>query len=280
MQTQILNNGVEIPTLGYGVYQITDLKECQKCVEDALEVGYRHIDTASFYQNEEAVGEAIKASYIKREEIFITTKVWIQDISYDGVRKAFEKSMRKLQLDYLDLYLIHQPYNDCFGAWRAMEELYTEGVIRSIGVSNFYPNKLMDFYLNTTIKPMINQIEINPLHQQNQAIALMKELEIKYEAWAPFAEGKNNFFECPTLVKIGEKYNKTSAQVALRWGLQKGAIVLSKTTHKERMQENLNVFDFELSQEDMLEIEKFDTGKSAFFEHTDPKVVRFLHTLQ
>lgn len=280
MQTQILNNGVEIPTLGYGVYQITDLKECQKCVEDALEVGYRHIDTASFYQNEEAVGEAIKASYIKREEIFITTKVWIQDISYDGVRKAFEKSMRKLQLDYLDLYLIHQPYNDCFGAWRAMEELYTEGVIRSIGVSNFYPNKLMDFYLNTTIKPMINQIEINPLHQQNQAIALMKELEIKYEAWAPFAEGKNNFFECPTLVKIGEKYNKTSAQVALRWGLQKGAIVLSKTTHKERMQENLNVFDFELSQEDMLEIEKFDTGKSAFFEHTDPKAVRFLHTLQ
>lgn len=280
MQTQILNNGVEIPTLGYGVYQITDLKECQKCVEDALEVGYRHIDTASFYQNEEAVGEAIKASYIKREEIFITTKVWIQDISYDGVRKAFEKSMRKLQLDYLDLYLIHQPYNDCFGAWRAMEELYTEGAIRSIGVSNFYPNKLMDFYLNTTIKPMINQIEINPLHQQNQAIALMKELEIKYEAWAPFAEGKNNFFECPTLVKIGEKYNKTSAQVALRWGLQKGAIVLSKTTHKERMQENLNVFDFELSQEDMLEIEKFDTGKSAFFEHTDPKVVRFLHTLQ
>ena len=218
-------------------------------------------------------------SHIKREEIFVATKVWINNISYDGVKRAFDASMKKLQLDYLDLYLIHQPYNDCFGAWKAMEELYAEGIIRSIGVSNFYPSKLMDFYLNTSIKPMINQIEINPLHQQNNAISLMNQLGIKYEAWAPFAEGKNNFFECPTLVKIGSKYNKTSAQVALRWNLQKGAIVLSKTTHKERMRENLNIFDFELSEEDMLEIEKFDTGKSAFFEHTDPKVVQFLHTL-
>lgn len=182
MKTKTLNNGVEIPTLGYGVYQITDLKECQKCVEDALEVGYRHIDTASFYQNEEAVGNALKnISHIEREEIFVTTKVWINNISYDGVKRAFDASMKKLQLDYLDLYLIHQPYNDCFGAWKAMEELYAEGIIRSIGVSNFYPSKLMDFYLNTSIKPMINQIEINPLHQQNNAISLMNELGIKYE---------------------------------------------------------------------------------------------------
>lgn len=280
MQIATLSNGVKIPKLGYGVYQITNLKECQKCVEDALEVGYRHIDTASFYQNEEAVGWAIKnASHIKREEIFITTKVWIGDTNYDGVKRAFETSIKKLQLDYLDLYLIHQPYNDSFGAWRAMEELYQYGKIRSIGVSNFYPSKLMDFYLNTTIKPMINQIEINPLHQQKDAISLMNELGIRYEAWAPFAEGKNNFFKCPTLLKIGEKYNKTSAQVALRWGLQKGAIVLSKTIHKERMQENFDVFDFELTQEDMLELEKFDTGKSAFFEHNDPKMVQFLHKL-
>ncbi|MFC1464693.1 MAG: aldo/keto reductase [Candidatus Brachytrichaceae bacterium NZ_4S206] len=271
-----LNNGVEMPILGYGVFQIADLAECERCVLDALEVGYRLIDTAAAYGNEAAVGAAIKRSGVPREEIFVTTKVWIQDAGYDKTKRAFERSMQRLQLDYLDLYLIHQPFGDVHGAWRAMEELYREGRIRAIGVSNFYPDRLMDLIVHNEVVPAVNQIECHPFHQQVETQAFLEENKVQMESWGPFAEGRNNIFQNETLHGIAEKHHKTVAQVILRWLIQRRIVAIPKSVRKERMAENLNVFDFELSPQDMMAIATLDTRTSAFFDHRDPKVVKWL----
>ncbi len=276
MQMITLNNGVKMPILGYGVYQIEDIKECQRCVEDALEVGYRSIDTAQSYFNEEAVGAAIKASGIKREEIFVTTKLWINHVSEAKAPKAFESSLKKLGLDYVDLYLIHQPYNDVYGAWRAMSKLYKEGRIKAIGVSNFYPDRLADFCLNNEITPALNQIECNPFHQQHEAQEILKEYNVAMESWAPFGEGRKDMFSNATLTQIGKQYNKSVAQVILRWLVQRNIIVIPKTTKKERMIENFSIFDFVLSEADMAAIAKLDDKNSLFFGHRDPKMVKWL----
>ena len=278
MQKIKLNNGVEIPMLGFGVFQITDPDECTRCVVDAIETGYRLIDTAVSYQNEESVGRGIKQSGIARDELFITTKLWIQSSGYENTLQSFEQSLTRLQLDYLDLYLIHQPYGDVYGEWRAMEELYEQGKIRAIGVSNFLPDRLIDLVIHNKITPAINQIEVNPFHQQLDSQDFFEENNVRVEAWAPFAEGRNNIFQNETLQSIAEKHNKSIAQVILRWLVQRGIVALAKTTHKARMIENISIFDFELSPEDMAEIKKLDTETSRFFDHRDPEKVEWLGT--
>ncbi|CUU69536.1 aldo/keto reductase family oxidoreductase [Campylobacter hyointestinalis subsp. hyointestinalis] len=279
MQTVRLNNDVLMPILGYGVYQINELKECQRCVEDAFSVGYRSIDTAQAYFNEEAVGAAIKSSGIKREELFITTKLWISDANEDRALKAFDVSLKKLGLDYLDLYLIHQPFGDVYGAWRAMSKLYKDGKIRAIGVSNFYPDRLVDFCLNNEIKPAINQIECNPMLSQEYTKNVMSEFGVAMESWAPFGEGKSGMFSNQTIASIGKKYGKTNAQVILRWLIQMGVVVIPKTVRKERMIENISVFDFSLDESDMSLMAGLDSGKSLFLDHRDPEKVKFLNGL-
>ncbi len=276
MQKVILNNGIKMPILGYGVFQIPDLTECERCVTDAIQTGYRLIDTAASYVNEIAVGNAIKKSRISREELFITTKLWVRDAGYESTKNAFQKSLDKLQLDYLDLYLIHQPYNDIFGSWRAMEELYLEGKIRAIGVSNFSPSRLMDLKLFNKIAPALNQIEIHPFNQQIETQKFLTENGVQIESWGPFAEGKNNIFQNELLLSIAGKYNKTAAQVILRWLTQREVVVIPKSVRKERMFENLNIFDFELSLEDMKIIGSLDKKTSLFFDHDDPEIIKWM----
>ncbi|WP_313580381.1 aldo/keto reductase [Chishuiella sp.] len=279
MKTVKLNNGVVMPILGLGVYQITDYQECKNTVLDALKIGYRSIDTAAIYKNEEAVGEAIKESGINREDLFITTKLWIKDAGYDSAKKAFELSLKKLQVDYLDLYLIHQPYGDIYGSWKAMEELYKEGKIRAIGVSNFHPDRLMDLIVHNEIIPAINQIETHPFFQRNNDQKFLKENGVQIESWASFAEGKNDIFHNEILSEIGEKYNKSVAQVILRWLVQRGVVVIPKSVKKERLEENFNVFDFDLSLDDMNLIANLDQKESLFFDHRDPERIKWLSNL-
>jgi 2,5-diketo-D-gluconate reductase A len=276
MEKVKLNNGVEMPILGFGVFQVTDLAECERSVLDAINTGYRLIDTAQSYMNEEAVGRAIKASGVAREELFITTKLWIQSNGHEGAKKAFEASLKKLQLDYLDLYLIHQPYGDVYGEWRAMQELYKEGRVRAIGVSNFHPDRLMDLIVNNEIVPAVNQIETHPFHQQNETQKFLQENNVQIESWGPFAEGKNNIFHKELLASIGKKYNKSIAQVILRWLTQRGVIAIPKSVRKERMEENLNSLDFQLSSEEMEAIKSLDMNASLFFDHRDPAMVKWL----
>ncbi|MEF3355509.1 aldo/keto reductase [Paenibacillus sp. GYB006] len=276
MKKVILNNGVEMPILGFGVYQIEDPDQCEQAVYDALVAGYRLIDTAAAYMNEEAVGRAIKRSGVPREEIFITTKLWIQDSGYESAKKAFAKSLERLQVDYLDLYLIHQPFGDVYGSWRAMEELYREGKIRAIGVSNFHMDRLVDLMNHNEVAPAVNQIETHPFCQQIESANFMKENNVQIESWGPFAEGKNNIFQNETLVAIAEKYNKSVAQVILRWLTQRGVVAIPKSVHKERIIENFNIFDFKINQEDMDKITELDTKNSVFFSHTDPEFVKWL----
>jgi 2,5-diketo-D-gluconate reductase A len=276
MQTVKLNNGVEIPILGFGVFQITDQTECERSVVDAIQTGYTHIDTAASYQNEEAVGRGIKRSGVAREKLFITTKLWIQSNGYEGTRKAFERSLKRLQLDYLDLYLIHQPFGDVYGEWRAMEELYQQGKVRAIGVSNFQPDRIMDLMIHNKITPAVNQIEVNPFQQQIDTQKFLQDNSVQVEAWAPFAEGRNNIFQNETLLSIAAKYKKSVAQVILRWLVQRGMIALAKSTRKERMLENISVFDFELDAEDLAAIPTLDTKTSSFFNHRNPEMVKWL----
>ncbi|WP_317169691.1 aldo/keto reductase [Saonia flava] len=276
MKTVTINNGVKMPILGFGVFQVDDLAVCEQCVIDAIDVGYRSIDTAASYGNEEAVGKAIQRSGVSREELFITTKLWIQSNGYVGTKKAFQESLDKLQLDYLDLYLIHQPYGDVYGSWRAMEEFYKKGKIRAIGVSNFHPDRVMDLIIHNEITPAVNQIETHPFQQQIENQDFLKENNIQIESWAPFAEGKNDLFKNALLAKIGEKHNKTVAQVVLRWLTQRGVVAIPKTVRKERMKENFNIFDFELSPEDIETIQKLDAKTSSFFDHRDPAMVKWL----
>ncbi|MBS7565344.1 aldo/keto reductase [Mucilaginibacter sp. Bleaf8] len=276
MKNVTLNNGVEMPILGFGVYQISDAGECERSVLDALEAGYRLIDTAAAYGNEEAVGQAIRKSGIRRDELFITTKLWVQDASYEKAKPAFQKSLKKLQLDYLDLYLIHQPFGDVYGAWRAMGELYRDGQIKAIGVSNFAPDRLVDFVIHNDIVPAVNQVETHPFHQQLEAQKFMIENKVQIESWGPFAEGKNNLFTNEVLQRIGDQYGKSVAQVTLRWLVQRDVVVIPKSVKKERMAENIDVFDFELSDEDMSAIANLDTSKSLFFDHRDPAMVKWL----
>ncbi|MCT4706343.1 aldo/keto reductase [Enterobacteriaceae bacterium H11S18] len=276
MQNITLNNGVEMPKLGFGVFQMTDAAECERAVVDAIETGYRLIDTAASYQNETQVGNALKNSGIAREELFVTTKLWLQDANYEGAKAQFERSINRLQMDYVDLYLIHQPYGDVHGAWRAMEELLEAGKIRAIGVSNFQPDRLADLMAFNRIKPAVNQIEVNPFNQQLHAAPWMKSRGIQPEAWAPFAEGRNNLFANPVLAAIGERYGKSVGQVVLRWIYQRGIVSLAKSVRKERMAENISVLDFELTAQEMTQIAAMDTATSAFFSHRDPAMVEWL----
>lgn len=276
MQTVKLNAGVEMPLLGFGVFQMTDAAECERAVIDAIDTGYRLIDTAASYQNETQVGNALKQTGIARNELFVTTKLWLQDTHYEGAKAQFERSLNRLQLDYVDLYLIHQPYGDVHGAWRAMEELHQAGKIRAIGVSNFHPDRLADLIAFNKVVPAVNQIEVNPFHQQLHAVPWMLSRGIQPEAWAPFAEGKNGLFEHPILTAIGQKYGKSVGQVVLRWVFQRGIVSLAKTVRKARMVENISILDFELSDEDMLQITAIDTATSAFFSHRDPARVEWL----
>lgn len=278
MEYVTLNNGVKMPMLGYGVYQVSKV-ECERCVLDALSVGYRLIDTAQSYFNEEEVGNAIEKSGVAREDIFLTTKVWLEHYGYESTKKSVLESMKKLKTDYLDLCLLHQPFSDVYGAYHALEDLYKEGKIRAIGISNFYADRMVDIASFADIKPAVNQIEIHPYHQQSQQLEWAKKYDILPEAWAPFGEGRGGMFQNPTLLQIGEKYGKTSAQVMLKWHIQRGVAVIPKTTHIERMKENFDVFDFTLSDEDMTAIAALDTNKSAFFSHTDPKIVEWFVNL-
>jgi 2,5-diketo-D-gluconate reductase A len=273
-----LNNGVQIPSLGFGVFQVPDLAECERSVRDAIDVGYRLLDTATSYGNEEAVGAAIRNHGIDRSELFVTTKLWIQDASYDGAKAAFERSLNKLQLDYLDLWLIHQPFGDVYGAWRAMEELHRAGRIRAIGISNFYPDRVVDFVLHNEITPAVNQIEIHPFHQQEDAQKILEEYKIQPEAWGPFAEGKNGLFTNEVLQRIGQKHGKSIAQVVLRWLNKRGIVAIPKSVRKERMAENFAIFDFDLDQDDVARIATLDQKASSFFDHRDPAMVKWLGT--
>jgi diketogulonate reductase-like aldo/keto reductase len=265
-----------MPILGFGVFQLPGPKECERSVYDAIQTGYRLIDTAASYMNEEAVGNAIKSSGVPRKELFITTKLWVEDIGYDKAKRAFEKSLKKLQLDYLDLYLIHQPYNDVHGAWRAMEELYKEGRIRAIGVSNFQPDRLMDLISFNKIIPAVNQIETHPFNQQIDTQKFLQENGVQHESWGPFAEGKNDLFKNELLSSIGKKYNKSIAQVVLRWLTQRGIVAIPKSVRKERMEDNFNIFDFRLSDEDIQSIQTLDQKVSAFFDHRDPAIIKWM----
>ena len=276
MQTVKLNNGVEIPILGFGVFQIADPAECERSVVDAIQTGYSHIDTAASYQNEEAVGRGIRQSGIAREKLFITTKLWIQSHGYEGAIKAFERSLKRLQVDYLDLYLIHQPFGDVYGEWRAMEDLYQQGKVRAIGVSNFQPDRIMDLMIHNKVTPAVNQIEVNPFQQQIDTQKFFEENSVMVEAWAPFAEGRNNIFQNETLLTIAAKHKKSVAQVILRWLVQRDIIALAKSTRKGRMIENISVFDFELSADNMAAIAALDTKTSSFFDHRDPEMVKWL----
>jgi 2,5-diketo-D-gluconate reductase A len=276
MEKVKLNNGVEMPILGFGVFQVTDLAECERSVIDAISSGYRLIDTAASYGNEEAVGNAIKKSGVPREELFITTKLWIQSEGYEDTKKAFETSLKKLQLDYIDLYLIHQPYGDVYGEWRAMEDIYNEGKARAIGVSNFQPDRLIDLIIHNKIVPAVNQVETHPFHQQLDAQDFFKQNNIQIESWGPFAEGKNDIFSNELLQSIAAKYNKSIAQVILRWLTQREVVAIPKSVRKERMEENINIFDFQLSPEDMEHIKTLDTKASSFFDHRDPAMVKWL----
>jgi 2,5-diketo-D-gluconate reductase A len=273
-----LNNGLEMPILGFGVFQMTDLEECERSVSDAIQTGYRLIDTAASYENEEAVGKGIKRTGVPRQELFVTTKLWLADAGYDKAKRAFDRSLRRLGLDYLDLYLIHQPYGDVYGAWRAMEELYREGRVRAIGVSNFHPDRLMDLVLHNEVTPAVDQIETHPFHQEVQTQKFLQEQNVQIESWGPFAEGRNNIFHNGVLLAIGGKYGKSVAQVILRWLTQRGVVAIPKSVRKERIVENFNVFDFQLGAEDMAAIATLDTGQSAFFDHRDPEVVKRLGT--
>lgn len=274
MEYVTLANGVKMPQLGYGVYQVTK-EECERCVLDALEVGYRSIDTAQSYFNEEEVGNAILKSGVDRKEIFLTSKVWLEHFGYEECKKSVLESLKKLHTDYIDLMLLHQPFGDVYGAWRALEELYDEGKIRAIGISNFYTDKMVEFANFTRIKPMVNQMEIHPLNQQKELKKWADKYDIRLEAWAPFGEGRNGLFENEVLKKIAEKYGKTTAQVMLRWSLERGVIVIPKSVHKNRMIENFNVFDFTLDEEDIKLISNMDTETSAFFSHRDPAMVEW-----
>ncbi len=276
MQTVKLNNGVEMPLLGFGVFQIADLGECERCVIEAIQTGYRLIDTAAAYGNEEAVGKAIQRGGVPREELFITTKLWIADAGYESTRQAFERSLRRLQLDYLDLYLIHQPYGDVYGAWRAMEELYREGRIRAIGLSNFHPDRVMDMICHHQVAPAVNQVETHPFQQQIETQKFLQENGVQIESWGPFAEGRNNIFQNELLLSLAGKYQKSVAQIIVRWLTQRGIVAIPKSVRKERMEENFNVFDVDLSAEDMDAIVTLDTKTSSFFDHRDPNMVKWL----
>ena len=278
MEYVTLNTGVKMPLEGFGVFQVPDPAQCEQAVIDAVASGYRLIDTAASYGNETAVGEAIRKCGVPREELFITTKLWVQDASYEGAKQAIQTSMDKLGVDYLDLYLIHQPMGDYVGAYRAMEEAYREGKLRAIGVCNFYPARLADLCETVTVMPAVNQVELHPFFQQENALALMKEYGVHPEAWGPFAEGKHGIFTHPVLTKIGEKYGKSAAQAALRWNVQRGVTVIPKSVHKERMEQNLDIWDFTLSDEDMIEIAKLDLGHSEIVNHDDPAFVKMLHS--
>ena len=279
MEHRILNNGVEMPVLGFGVYQVEETV-CEQCVCDAIAAGYRSIDTASAYLNERAVGRAIRRSGVPREELFITTKLWVQDAGYESTKRAFAKSLERLQLDYLDLYLIHQPFGDVYGSWRAMEELYREGAVRAIGVSNFQPDRLVDPILHNEVLPAVNQVETHPFCQQTEAAAVMASEGVQIESWAPFAEGRNNLFGNGTLVSLAAKYRKSVAQVVLRWLIQRGVVVIPKSVRPERMAENIAVFDFHLAPEDMDLIATLDTRRSCFLSHRDPETVKWLGTMK
>src|SRR5215210_7389921 len=276
MKSVQLNNGVEMPILGFGVFQIPDAEECEQSVYEAIQAGYRLLDTATAYMNEEAVGAAIKRSGVPREELFITTKLWIQAAGYENAKKAFEKSLKKLGLDYLDLYLIHQPFGDVYGSWRAMEELYSEGKIRAIGVSNFYPDRIIDLIVHNKVVPAVNQIETHPFNQQIETQKFLQENGVQIQSWGPFAEGKNNMFSNELLTSIATKYKKSVAQVNLRWLTQRGVIVIPKSVRKERIEENFSVFDFELSSEHMDAIATLDTKQSLFIDHRNPETVKWL----
>lgn len=276
MQTITLNNGVVMPMLGFGVYQMSDAKQCEASVTQALQVGYRLIDTAASYGNEEPVGRAIADSGIARSELFVTTKLWLSDAGYEKTKKAFERSMNRIGLDYLDLYLIHQPYGDVYGAWRAMEELYDAGLIRAIGVSNFHPDRLMDLIVHNRIVPAVNQLETHPFCQQLGAEKFLRENGVQIESWGPFAEGRNQLFTNPALSTLASKHRRSVAQVVLRWLIQRGVVAIPKSVRADRIDENFRIFDFELDTQDMAEIAALDTGKSAFFDHRDPAIVKWL----
>jgi 2,5-diketo-D-gluconate reductase A len=276
MQNVVLNNGIEMPILGFGVFQVTDLAECEKAVIDAVETGYRLIDTASSYLNETAVGNAIIKSGVPREDLFITTKLWVQETGYEKTKKAFEKSLNKLQLDYLDLYLIHQPYGDVHCSWRAMEELYKSGKVKAIGVSNFQPDRIMDIITFNEVVPAVNQIETHPFNQQIEVQKFLTENKVQIESWGPFAEGKNNLFQNELLRSIAAKYKKSVTQVVLRWLTQRGVVAIPKSVKKERIKENYNIFDFELSPEDMEAIATLDMKTSSFFDHRDPEIIKWM----
>jgi len=276
MQHIVLNNGVKMPLLGFGVFQVPDPAECERSVAEALRVGYRLLDTAAIYLNEEAVGRAIAKSGVPREEIFVTTKLWVQDAGYDRAKKAFDRSLRRVNLDYVDLYLIHQPYGDVHGAWRAMEELNREGRARAIGVSNFHPDRVMDLVVHNQVVPAVNQIETHPFHQQVDAQQFLRDLGVQHQSWAPFAEGKNGIFQSDVLRSIAAKHGRTIAQVILRWLTQRNVVAIPKSVRKERIAENFAVFDFELDAADMQAIAALDTKTSGFFDHRDPKMVKFL----
>ena len=280
IQTVKLNNGIEMPLEGFGVFQVPDPAVCEQAVLDAIATGYRLIDTAAAYMNEEAVGKAIAKCGVPRGELFITTKLWVQDASYEGAKQAIEASLTKLGLDYIDLYLIHQPMGDYIGAYRAMEEAYKAGKLRAIGVCNFYPNRLADLCETVEIKPAVNQVELHPFFQQENALALMKDYGVLPEAWGPFAEGNHGIFTHPVLTAIGQKYGKSAAQVALRWNVQRGVAVIPKSVHKERMEQNIDIWDFQLTNEDMAEIAKLDIGHSEIVDHSDPQFVQMLHQMK
>lgn len=276
MKHVTLNNNLQMPIVGFGVFQIADANECRRSVIDAIETGYRLIDTAASYMNEEAVGKGIRASGIPREELFVTSKLWVQETGYERTQQAIDKSLRRLQLDYLDLYLIHQPFGDVHGSWRAMEDAYRSGKIRAIGVSNFHPDRLMDIAAFNEIAPAVNQVEVNPFQQQLESAAFMKEIGVQAEAWAPFAEGRNGLFQNEALLAIASRHGKTVGQVVLRWLVQRGIVALAKSVRKERMVENISIFDFELDDTDMARITALDTNTSSFFSHRDPAIVKWM----